>query len=216
MALEIEVKFFLSNPESLRRKILGRIPSMGGRSGGRVFERNVRYEDEGENLFRQRSLLRLRQDRRVRLTFKRDTGDASGQDRRRFKIFEELEVEVSDFSTMAGILEALGYRPVQVYEKWRETFEMERSQICMDTMPFGEFIEIEGERDAIPELAEQLGLDWERRILDNYLRIFARLKDAVPLPFNDITFDNFKRLPSSATIQDFSAYIQEFECRRQD
>ncbi|WP_373501863.1 class IV adenylate cyclase [Desulfococcus sp.] len=211
MALEIEVKFYLGTEEAAGREIRSRIEAMGGRSGGRVFERNIRFEDAEHGLLKRNSLLRLRQDRGTRLTFKSESAGVSDRDRENFKIFEELEVEVSDFSTMVRILGALGYHPAQVYEKRRETIAVGGSHLCMDTMPFGEFLEIEGERDEIPALAARIGLDWNHRILETYLGIFAQLKQALSLPFGDVTFDHFRQLPGGLTVDDLSRCIRRHE-----
>ena len=211
MPLEIEVKFYLESKEISRNQILNRIAALGGRSSGAVFERNIRFEDKGCSLLEKKSLLRLRKDRRTRLTFKSETVGMSGEDQNNFKIFNELEVDVSDFSTMVRILEALGFHQAQIYEKWRETFAVGNSLICMDTMPFGEFLEIEGPREEIPKLAAEIGLDWNRRILENYLGIFARLKHAMSLPFNNITFDHFKHLPNDISPEHFSSCIRRHE-----
>lgn len=214
MPLEIEVKFYLGPEETAGREILSHIEAMGGRSGGKVFERNIRFEDSGHSLLKRKSLLRLRQDQGTRLTFKCESAKTTDRDRNNFKIFEELEVDVSDFSTMVRILGALGYHPAQVYEKWRKTIAVGDSHLCMDTMPFGEFLEIEGDRDEIPELAVRIGLDWDRRILETYLGIFAQLKQALALPFSDVTFDHFKTLPGGLTLKDLTPYIRRHELGR--
>lgn len=212
MPLEIEVKFYLGRDEERRISLIHRIEEMGGRSRGRVFERNIRFEDERCSLIQRKSLLRLRKDRRTRLTFKSAPAGMSDQDRGDFKIFHELEVDVGDFSTMVQILEAVGFHQAQVYEKWRETFQVNGSLICMDTMPYGEFLEIEGPKEAIPVLAAGMGLDWDCRILENYLGIFAGLKEALRLSFNDITFENFKKEYTEGTArEDLSSYIRRFE-----
>lgn len=212
MSLEIEVKFYLGSPEApAAAAIRSRIEALGGRTGGRVFEKNIRFEDPEEGLLKRRSLLRLRQDRGARLTFKSESPGVQDRDRENFKVFDELEVEVGDFSTMARILEALGYHPAQVYEKWRETFTLGAAHLCLDTMPFGEFLEIEGSREEIPLLAVRLGLGWERRILETYLGIFARLKAALSLPFGDVTFDHFRDLPGETEPADLSSCIRGFE-----
>ena len=54
--LEIEVKFYLPDIESMQERIL----ALGAESKGRVFENNVRYEDKNHTLFKKKSLLRLR------------------------------------------------------------------------------------------------------------------------------------------------------------
>jgi len=62
----------------------------------------------------------------------------------------------------------------------------------LDELPFGKFVELEGPEAAIKTAAARLGLGWERRILDNYLALMARLKAAHNLPFDDLTFANFE------------------------
>ena len=184
MPLEIEVKFLLQDPDSIRT----RLTDLGARSSGRHFESNLRLDDERGSLLGKGALLRLRMDRRALLTFKEKAPASDGD----FKIHRELEVVVEDFARMEQILEAVGFSAVQCYEKWRETFHLEGAALCLDTLPFGEFLEIEGEKEAIRSLSDRLGLPWEKRILDNYLHIFALLKDREGLPFSDVTFSNFE------------------------
>ncbi|MEZ4528224.1 MAG: class IV adenylate cyclase [Desulfobacterales bacterium] len=198
MPLEIEVKFYATDRDALRSRIL----AMGAKSAGRVFEENIRFEDASGTLMQKKALLRLRQDGKARLTFKSSPEEQDSQ----FKIFEELETEVSDFSAMQRILEALGFHPVQRYEKWRETFVLGNTHLCLDTMPFGDFLEIEGEKSCILDLSGQLGLKWENRILHNYLGIFALLQEKLQLPFSDVTFENFQK-----TDADMSALIRGCE-----
>ena len=182
--LEIEVKFWVEDPAALRAAIL----AMGCRSSGRVFESNFCYDDRRRSLKNRRALLRLRRDSGARLTFKAvpATEDAA------FKVFREMEVAVDDFDTMAGILEAIGFQRTRVYEKWRETFSCAGVQLCLDTLPMGTFLEIEGPRRSIGAVARRLGLPWEQRILANYLEMFDHLRRKMDLPFSDLTFDHFK------------------------
>jgi adenylate cyclase class 2 len=169
--LEIEVKFYVADMECIQRRIL----ALGAESRGRVFENNIRYEDEKNTLIRKKStlirkksLLRLRRDAKTILTFKSSPPAAS----REFKVLNELEVEVSDFQTMNQILENLGFHPEQVYEKWRETFILDQTGFYLDTMPYGTFLEIEGTQKDIRTYAASLDLNWQKRILLNYLEIF--------------------------------------------
>jgi len=181
--VETEVKFHLTDPAAMRT----RLTALGARSLGRCHERNIRFEDEGRNLIRRKCLLRLRRDRKTTLTVKLPPADADPA----FKQFVELEAEVADFDGMQRILAALGYHPEQKYEKWRETFVLERTTFCLDALPFGDFLEIEGPKDAIRDVAGRLELDWRKRIVLNYLEIFDRLRTRHDLPFRDVTFDNF-------------------------
>jgi adenylate cyclase class 2 len=182
--LEIEVKFYLPEPAVMRNRIL----SLGAESKGRFFEINFRYEDNEKNLIKKKSLLRLRKDSKTTLTFKSEPIEKKED----FKILHELEVEVNDFQTMNSILEALGFHKEQVYEKWRETLVLENTIFCIDTMPFGNFLEIEGIAPGIKKSAALLDLQWENRILLNYLSIYEKIQKKFHLPFSDITFENFK------------------------
>lgn len=181
--LEIEVKFYLSDMDRIRDRII----EIGGVYRGRVFETNIRFDDSDNSLIQKKSLLRLRQDTKTILTFKSEPPFKDDQ----FKILRELEVEVSDFTTMENILKSLGFREEQVYEKWRETFILDSTNLCLDTMPYGNFLEIEGQKEDIKKLASQIGLKWQKRILLNYLAIFDVIKQKSNLPFYDVTFSNF-------------------------
>jgi adenylate cyclase class 2 len=184
--LETEIKFYVIDQPSMRQRIM----ELGAESQGRFFESNVRFEDPHQSLKMKKSLLRLRRDRTAKLTYKSTPPEEDNQ----FKIMEELEVEVSDFDTMHLILEALGFHHEQVYEKWRETLVLDQTQFCLDSMPYGDFLEIEGQKQDIKNFATQLGLGWDQRILLNYLCIFEILQNKLNLDFSDVTFDNFKNV----------------------
>ena len=182
--LEIEVKFYLSDIHPTRDRLV----AMNAAHSGPVFETNIRFENSRKSLKKEGALLRLRHDERSRLTYKSTPSTPDGQ----FKIHRELEVEVGDFQVCKDILKALGYFPEQVYEKWRETFVVDGTCLVIDTMPYGVFLEIEGNKSEIREMADRLGLDWKKRIILNYLEIFERIQREEGLAFADITFDNFK------------------------
>ena len=83
-------------------------------------------------------------------------------------------------------------------EKYRETFEIGSVEVVLDEMPFGDFVELEGDESSIKSISQQLDLDWDRRILTNYLGLFANLKETYHLPFEDLTFENFSTTDYSA------------------
>lgn len=197
--LETELKFFISDPVGLREKLAdtGAICT-----GKKVFEHNIRYETPDDRLVKKRCLLRLRKDRDVTLTFKAPPRHSDPG----FKVYRELEVRVDDFSTMDAILAELGFSARQIYQKWRETWEIHATIICVDTMPIGTFLEIEGAPEAILEAMKTLGFRWENRIRTNYLSIFETLRNAKCWSFTDMTFENFRELAF-----DFSPYRKQFE-----
>ena len=196
--LEIEVKFFLEDIETIRERLI----QSGADSNGRNFERNICLDNEDDGLFLSDSLLRLRKDDRATLTYKAipDAGDPE------FKVLKELEVEVSDFETMLNILCALGFHQSQSYEKYRETFTIGDTKLCLDQMPFGNFLEIEGGKDEIRNLAQQIGMQWSRRIIGNYRFLFDIIKQRLLLSFSDITFENF-----STVKLDIETFLPVFE-----
>ena len=185
-SLETEVKFYLSNIDTARSRIIG----LGAVFKNRSFETNIRFEDAEKTLIQKNSLLRLRKDTKATLTFKAEPPVKDSQ----FKVLQEFEVEVSDFDTMEHILKSLGFKNEQVYEKWRENYIVGDTLLCLDTLPYGDFLEIEGGKESIRRLASQIGLLWEKRILLNYLAIFDVIKRQLNLSFYDLTFGNFNNV----------------------
>lgn len=198
LPLEIEVKYLVTDPDGLRKTIL----DAGWPSLGNHFERNIRFEDENLGLIQKKQLLRLRQDSKATLTFKSKPSKTDP----RYKIHHEIEVTVSDFDAMQSILHALGFHQEQVYEKWRETFDAGASVLCLDRMPFGCFLEIEGPEKDIDSISKILGFSPEKAITENYLAIFSRIREKEGLPFKDITFDHFKTVS-----KDFTPFLRSFE-----
>lgn len=182
---EVEAKFMLPHLADMSRTVL----SMGGHLiSPRILERNVRFDDQDGSLEVEGKVLRLRQDRDIRLTYKERLD--------RFETRLEIEVEVHDFEQAQRLLEALGYQPMRIYEKYREVFELMQATVMLDEMPFGCFIEIEAEAlDRVQHVAQTLGLVWEKRAQSTYLELFDRLRTHRHLAFQHATFANFEGLP---------------------
>lgn len=202
-SLEIEVKFHLANPDAFRNRLC----KLGATERPKIFEHNLRFEDSNHSLKAGDKLLRLRQDDSCRLTFKSKPSAIETE----CKVYRELEVTVNDFDTMQGILNGLGFSAVQTYEKWRQRFLWEDVELCLDTMPYGSFLEIEGTENGIKSTAALLSLPWEKRILANYLSMFEALRSRHNLPFSDVTFENFERHPA-----DITPLLVEFEAGSAD
>ncbi len=189
--LEVEVKFFVPDLQVVREKLM----QLGAEVvKPRIFEQNVRYDTTNEELLQEWKLLRLRQDNVVTVTFKGEPQQAVVSEAR---VREELEVKVSDFATMATIFARIGFHPVQSYEKYRETFLFGNVEVVLDELPYGDFVELEGEEAELKTAVSQLGLNWQKRILTNYLGLMQQLKDKHNLPFADLTFANFEGLTIS-------------------
>ena len=180
---ETEVKLYVADLEGLAVRLAAAGAAL---HSPRTYEHNVRYDTPGGDLSRQGVVLRLRQDARVRLTYKGPAGVSDGVMSR-----YEAEVTVDDFATTDGILRALGYVPFVVYEKYRTTYQWGEAEVVLDEMPFGSFCEIEGPLPAIRATLAAFDLEDCPRIPTSYLGVFLALKGRLGLTFNDLTFANF-------------------------
>ena len=182
---ELEVKYFVSNLIGVREK-LERLKAEPVQE--RVLEVNLRFDTETNQLARGFKVLRLRYDKKTRLTFK---GPASDQDGVRLR--KEIEFEVSDFSAARSFLEALGYSVAMIYEKYRQAFVLKEVEISLDELPYGTFVELEGpDSKSIREVNSLLDLDWGKRIDESYASLFDRLRREAGLSFRDLVFENFE------------------------
>ena len=205
---EIEVKFCVRRPPPP----FGHLPQIRsliwGRPGGgliqpRTLEVNLRFDNPNGELTKSGRTLRLRKDTAARLTYKDNGQTIKGAISRR-----EIEFVVSDFEAAEQFIEALGYETVFIYEKYRTTYETSpkglksikglkglkspMAKIMVDELPYGNFVEIEGDLEMLRPIAEELGLDWSKAIPAGYFMLFERLRKTRRLKFRDLTFENFK------------------------
>lgn len=183
MAFETELKFLGVNVASLR----GTLSSLGAICKGRHVERNLVF-DTPDRLFKQSEmLLRLRskiwRDREVAvLTLKRPPAGPVPED---VKVYDERETVVQSFDGTCGILEGLGYDAAFRYEKVREEWQLDDVEICLDSMPFGDVAELEGEREAIFACAGRLGLSMDNASTGTYHDLNRAWRASEGLPPDD-------------------------------
>jgi adenylate cyclase class 2 len=176
--------------------IIARLDAAGAvLASDRVFERNVRYENAAQTFTPHGIVLRLREDTRVRLTYKEPPTLDNGLMAR-----YEAEVTVDDFDVMDIILIKLGFTPYVVYEKYRATYTLGQTEVVLDELPYGKFVEIEGEPDAIHAALASLDLADAPRIGMSYLSLFDHIKTALHLDMNDLTFANFEGIDVPASV----------------
>jgi adenylate cyclase class 2 len=153
MALECELKYLEADLDDLAE----RLGVAGATTSGRYFEANTVFDRLDRSLKRDGILLRLREKRGESvLTVKRppERSEPSA-----LKIFEEIETGVDDGKAMAEALETLGFAPAFRYEKIREKWRYMHCVICLDRLPFGDFVEIEGDETQVLACAAELGLN---------------------------------------------------------
>jgi adenylate cyclase class 2 len=97
---EIEVKFLIEDLVAMRQRLVAIGATL---TTPRTYEENLLFDTPDAQLRRQGRLLRLRRDRRSRITYKEPPTHHNVD----FKIMQEYEVEVSDFDQTHVILTKL-------------------------------------------------------------------------------------------------------------
>jgi len=188
---EIESKFYVRNLAAIetRLKELGATCLVP-----RGFEYNLRFDNHGKTLQRGHKVLRLRKSDDLRLTFKGPGERVGGA-----LVRTEIELVVNDFDTAQKFLEGLGYHVAAVYEKYRAMYALETAMVTLDELPYGKFVEIEGESpEQISILAKKLGLRPETAIPASYQGLFEQVKAAKNLPAKNLAFWEFENIQLSA------------------
>jgi adenylate cyclase class 2 len=88
------------------------------------------------------------------------------------KIRPERETGIEDGEALEGILHALGFEPVLRMEKLRAVWERAELEACLDETPFGCYLELEGEPQAIRAAMEGLGLAPDRAEPRSYPELY--------------------------------------------
>jgi adenylate cyclase, class 2 len=205
VAQETEIKLKVTDEKTLQRalKRLKAVPVSSGSGSPRVHELNVIFDSTDGTLAKRGQLLRIRTEtaepkgkkapakgkkvdwkQRVMVTFKRPTGEdevsADGRVTSKYKVREELELEVSDGGMLTKIFEALGMDGWFRYEKYRTTYKLGKAHgwaqgllIELDETPVGTFIELEGPGEAIDRAAQELGFTKREYITKSYLAVYV-------------------------------------------
>jgi len=169
---EIEVKLEISDLQKIRQQL----KKLGFRERQhRKFEDNWILDFAKRPLFKAHSLLRLREfDEKFLVTFKAPPSRSA-----HFKIREELETEVTDGVAFREILKRLRLLPSFRYQKYRSVFaeksgRSKKVSVSVDETPIGNYLEIEGPREAIRKIAAVLGYSQRDFITQSYWQLYAR------------------------------------------
>lgn len=164
LSKEAEIKFRVDNENEL----IGKLKALGAEKTKEGLEHNEVF-DNGD--IREKGiLLRLRRfGGKNILTFK--TAITKGE----FKKADEIETEINDFQRTKKILENLGFGVFWIYEKETSRFLLDGTKISLDRLPFGTYMEIEGEESGIRNVIERLGLDPQKGITETYFELYENL-----------------------------------------
>jgi adenylate cyclase class 2 len=94
--------------------------------------------------------------------------------RQRYKVREEVELEVGNPEKLGRILKALGLKPSFRYEKVRATYELRGVpgvKLDLDVTPVGTYLELEGPPRQIDRAARRLGYGVSGYITRSYLAL---------------------------------------------
>lgn len=136
MAIEIEKKYRLTPQQ--RERVLDNLKEFGAEFVGEEFEINELYGNE--ILKEKNAVLRVRKikDKTI-LTYKQRLQSPTA-----VKHQIEHETEIANGEAIEKIIENLGFKKLLVYEKRRQTWLLRNTEVLIDELPFGLFMEIEG------------------------------------------------------------------------
>ncbi len=165
MGLEIEAKVKVAGLDAIGDRLEG----LGAEHRGDVTHLDT-YYGGGEGVPIKRGCgLRLRRwidaaGEKAILTYK------GPKQKGRFKKRTEIEVEIADYSAMASLLAAIGYRQELIIEKLRRLWRFRGCAICLDRLPLlGSFVEVEGpDEDIIGQVLAEIGLGGLEHINKGY------------------------------------------------
>jgi len=181
---EIEIKFQINDLASFERKIL----DLGGKTSGEFFQKTTRFDTPNSDLKKKGLFLRVRTGDKNTLTVKRKTKkDAIYKER------DEWEVEVNDTKTVTEMLKVLGYAKLLVMEKYRKSYTFPNSPdliVTIDRLPFGNFTEIEGNKEKIEKIIEELDLQDKGRITTTYWKLHEDFNKEHGLTEENIVFSD--------------------------
>ena len=181
---EIEVKLLVSDFSDLAEKI---------RAAGGVllqpefFQRTVRFDTPEQSLKSNKTFLRVRSGDQNVITLKRRI-DGGELEAKGFKEREELETEIGDIEKVRQIINILGFTREWIMEKYRTDYRLGEVIISLDRLPFGIFVEVEGEPTDIEMAIQKLGLTEVARSIETYWGLFDEYKKKHNLSGENIVF----------------------------
>lgn len=184
---EIEVKLRFDNLDAFARAgIILEIET------ARHFEDNWLLDSADQKLSARAAILRVRSAAgKGFITYKENADDDAPASQ--FKKRVEIETAIDDPESAVAIFERLGFRKWFRYQKHRTVYRAtlpdgSKLQVMFDETPLGDFVELEGEEEAIARGVELLGVTPAEYILESYLAIQAEHCRRQGKPLEDMIF----------------------------
>ena len=173
--IENEIKIRLEYPEST----ILQLREAGAIFEGVALERTTRVDTEDKTLERKGIFLRVRDGFSNTITMKEKVGEDTTI-KKRF----ETEFEIEDIDKMINIFKRIGLTYLCIMEKYRMRWLYQNTIITIDELPFGIYMEIEGEEQQILQIKKSLMLDDQPSIIETYWKLNEQFNPNNP----DITF----------------------------
>jgi len=86
----------------------------------------------------------------------------------------EFSLLISNVKNARDVLCTLGYSKERIFDKKREIWKFKKKdiEICLDKLPFGNYVEIEGKPKEIEKTIKKLKLERYKRITKAYLAVY--------------------------------------------
>lgn len=164
---EREIKLKIEKPSDL----ISKLNSLKAKFVSKSFQRTTRMDTETMDLEKNGTFLRVRSGSKNIVTLKKKLGENA-------EVFErqEIETEVKDIEKLADIFGGLGFTKRLILEKYRADFDYKDVKISIDELPFGFYVELEGDPKDIFKVADELDLDTKNKITVTYWDLFEDYK----------------------------------------
>lgn len=181
--IEKELKFKIDDI----KKIESKLKKLGAKQIGSEFQRTIRFDTPDLSYEKQGTFIRVRKGFGNTVTMKKKIKTTG-------ELFEriEIETEVSDTEKLRTIFNELGLSKEFIMEKYRSNWTFIDTVVSIDKMPFGNYLEIEGEPDKVKSVAKTLSLDLKNKIVGTYWDLFEDFKKSSGHIGEHIVFDQIK------------------------
>lgn len=184
---EVEVKFRVDDIAALEHKLRS---ARFKQVTPPTHELNTLYDLPGNVLRGRGEILRIRKYGDTWKLTHKSQGEAGPH-----KVRVERETSIADGDQLDGILRALGYTPIFVYEKFRAEWSDGKGHVVIDRTPIGDIAEIEGAPEWIDTTAHKLDVAPQRYITKSYGVLFDEWRQGARSKARNMTFAELNVAP---------------------
>lgn len=161
MQKEIEVKFKINKGEN----ITGKLRKLGGSIKNEYYQTTYGFFSKDS--------IKKGVFPRIRVESGKHVLTVKVRPKKKTNYFErkEYSLEIDDEKNGIAVLKLLGFDRVREFKKKRQEWVFPDIEVCLDTLYFGRFLEIEGTKKNIEKMIKRLGFEKRERITKAYLAI---------------------------------------------